>query len=123
MRNKISVASQPRKVRKAQINAPLHIKHKMLGAHLSKDLRAQYGKRAVVVRAGDKVEVMRGKFGGTVGKVDEVSTAKSAVTLENVTISRTDGTKIKPKIHASNLRIVELNMEDSWRNKALERKK
>ena len=36
---------QPRKQRKYVFNAPLHIRHKLVSANLSKELRKKYGKR------------------------------------------------------------------------------
>lgn len=123
MKQEKRIASQARKVRKAQYNAPLHERHKKMGAHLSRELRVQYGKRALPVRTGDKVEIMRGKFKGTVGKIEEVNLSALRVRLENVTITRTDGTKVKPQIHPSKLMILEPNIEDPRRSRALERKK
>ena len=53
---------QRRKQRKYLANAPLHIKRKMLGVNLSKELRKKYKKRNIVIRKGDIVKVIRGKF-------------------------------------------------------------
>ncbi|MBP5685732.1 MAG: 60S ribosomal protein L26, partial [Candidatus Methanomethylophilaceae archaeon] len=39
------VSSKARIQRKTSANAPVHVKRKMLSAHLSKDLSKQYGKR------------------------------------------------------------------------------
>ena len=61
---------QPRKQRKALYTAPLHIRRKIMSANLSKDLRADIGKRSLPIRVGDKVQVVRGDFKGHEGKVE-----------------------------------------------------
>ena len=57
-------SSSPRKKRKYQAQAPLHIKRLFLSAHLVKALREKYKIRSVVLRKGDTVKVMRGEFSG-----------------------------------------------------------
>ena len=49
---------QPRKQRKALYTAPLHIRRKLMSANLSKDLRADIGKRSLPIRVGDKVQLV-----------------------------------------------------------------
>ena len=55
-------SKQPRKQRKYNYNAPLHIKGKFMAAHLSKDLMKKYNRRSIRVRKGDKVILLRGQF-------------------------------------------------------------
>ena len=43
-------SKQPRKQRKYIAKAPLHIKRKLMGVNLSKELRKKHGKRNIVVR-------------------------------------------------------------------------
>ncbi|MBC7119559.1 MAG: 50S ribosomal protein L24, partial [Methanobacteriaceae archaeon] len=62
-------SKQPRKQRKFLHNAPLHIRHKIMSANLSKELREEYNRRSLPVRKGDKVEIMRGDFKGHQGKI------------------------------------------------------
>ena len=50
------MSKQPRKQRKALYNAPAHARGKHLSATLSKDLRADLGKRSLPLRTGDKVD-------------------------------------------------------------------
>ena len=118
------VSSKARVQRKAQANAPAHVKRKMLSAHLSKDLAEKYGKRTARVCVGDTVAVLRGEddVRGTEGKVVEVFT-KTGVSIEGVTIKQADGTAVARPIHASNLVITKLNLEDSLRAEALGKKK
>ena len=75
---------QPRKQRKYRYNAPLHVKHSFLNAHLSKELRAKYGKRNLPLRKGDEVLVMRGSFRKKKAKVTSINLKNSRVVLENM---------------------------------------
>jgi len=81
---------QPRKQRKYRYNAPLHIRHKLVSAHLSKELRERYGKRSLPVRKGDEVKVMKGKFKGVVGTVSRVSLKKLKVYIDEVDVAQLD---------------------------------
>lgn len=110
------------KQRKYRLNAPLHIKQKLMGTHLSKDLRKKHRKRRVDLRKGDKVKVMRGQFKKHEGKVDRVDLKKSLVFVSGVEASKKDGAKRPIGISPSNLMITELNMDDKLRQKALESK-
>ncbi len=115
-------SKQTRKQRKYLANAPLHLRHKLLSANLSKELRKKYKRRSFPVRKGDKVKIMVGKFKGKEGKVGSVDLKKLRVTIEGIQRQKKDGTKINVYFHPSNLQILELNLEDKERIKALERK-
>lgn len=115
-------SKQPRKQRKYRAKAPLHIKQKLMGAHLSAELRKKHSKRAVSIRKDDKVKVMRGQFKGHVGKVDRVDMKRERVYVRGVEISKKDGTKAFLPVHPSNLMITELNLSDKKRADALKRK-
>ena len=113
---------QPRKQRKYLANAPLHIRHKMLSANLTKELRKKYGKRNFPVRKGDKVRIMNGEFNKKSGKVEIVDLKKLRIVIEGVHRTKKDGTKINVYFHPSNLQIKELNLDDKKRIEALNRK-
>ena len=115
-------SKKPKKQRKFLYTAPLHIRRKMMSAHLSKDLREKYGTRSLPVRRGDEVEVMQGKFKRKIGKVSRVDLKKYKVYVEGVVIKRTDGTERQKPIHPSKLKVINLNLEDKRRLKILERK-
>ena len=57
-------SKQPRKQRKYVYHAPLHIRHKLLSAHLPKELREKYNRRSFPVRKGDEIEIMKVKITG-----------------------------------------------------------
>ena len=115
-------SKKPKKQRKYRYNAPSHIKHKFLGAHLSKELIKKYNKRSIQVRKDDKVKIMRGKYKGKEEKVAKVLVKKSKIYIENIQITKLDGTKIFVPITPSNVMITELNLTDKKRKKILERK-
>jgi large subunit ribosomal protein L24 len=118
------VSSKARVQRKAQANASVHEKRKMTSAHLSDDLRKQYGKRTAKVCKGDTVVVVRGNedIRGTEGKVLSVVTKEGRITVEGITINQADGTAVARHVHASNVVITKLNLEDAWRKDALSKK-
>ncbi|MEM2130983.1 MAG: 50S ribosomal protein L24 [Candidatus Woesearchaeota archaeon] len=110
-------SKKPKKQRKYLYNAPLHIKAKFLHAHLSDELAKKTGKKAIRVRTGDKVKVMKGQFKGIVGDVEKVFTKTSKVYINGVEIQKKDGTKVKYPIHASNIMIIEMKTSDKLRLK------
>jgi large subunit ribosomal protein L24 len=115
-------SKQPRKQRKYRANAPLHTRHKMASANLSKELRKEYSKRNFPIRKGDSVRIMRGEFRGKAGKVAEVNMKKLKILVEGINRTKKDGTKVGVLFDISNLQIKELNLADKKRKMALERK-
>jgi len=116
------VSKKPRKQRKRLYKAPLHRRKAALSAHLSEELRVMYKRRALPVRSGDKVEVLRGDFRGHRGSVVRVDLNKMVVYVEGVRRKKVDGSEVNIPLNASNLRILELNLEDPKRKKILDRK-
>lgn len=117
---KWKASKQARKQRKYSANAPLHLKHKMLSCHLSKELRQKYKRRAVPVRKNDVVKIMRGFFRGKQGKVAEVNTQKGIIYIEGMQKGRKDGTKVSIPFVPSNLVILNLVVDDKRRVSAIE---
>lgn len=108
-------SSQPRKQRKYRFNAPLHLKHKFLSAHLSKDLHTKYGKRSLPLKKDDEVLVMRGSFKKKRAKITSVNVKRSRVALEGIQRAKKDGTKVNVLFSPSVLQIVSLNTDDNRR--------
>lgn len=108
---------QPRKQRKALYTAPLHIRRKIMSANLSKELRADIGKRSLPIKVGDKVQVVRGDFKGHEGKVESIDAKRYKVTIEGVTLNKPDGNAVFLPIHPSNLMIIEADLKDERRIK------
>lgn len=99
-------SSQPRKQRKFRYNAPLHLAANFLNTHLSKELRAKLKKRAVRVRKGDTVKIMKGKFRGLAGKVTGVS--KECINVEGAVIKKIGGKEIPLDIRACNVILTQM---------------
>ena len=99
---------QPRKQRKFRYTAPLHAQQSHLNVHLSKELRTKTKKRAVRVRAGDKVKVMRGKFKGKTGAVIKVFLAKRRITVEGLIQRKAKGQEVFHPVDPSNVMITEM---------------
>ena len=115
-------SKQPKKQRKYRYNAPAHIRHKLMAAHLAKDLRKKYGRRSFPIRKGDKVKVLRGQFKGTIGEIEKKNMEKYKVYVKGVEVKKKDGTKTSYPIHPSNVMILALNLDDKRRARALSRK-
>ncbi len=116
------MSKQPRKQRKALYTAPLHKRHKLMSVHLSDDLRREFNRRSFPVRTGDEVEIVRGDFKGTEGKVEGIDLKHYCVHVDGASSQKQDGTKLYQPIHPSNLVITEVYLDDERRNKALNRK-
>ena len=116
-------STQARKQRKYVKKAPLHIRHRLLSAPLSKELRKEHGIRNHPVRSGDTVKVKTGQFKGTTGKVSEVSLSKVRIYVEGAKIQRTDGSESFYPIHPSNVEITKLDLSDEKRAAKVEAKK
>jgi large subunit ribosomal protein L24 len=116
-------SKKPRKQRKFLYNAPLHLRRKMISAHLSKELREKYKRRSFPLRKGDEVKVMRGEFKGTIGKIVRIDTKEYKVYVDSVKKKRSIGTEYLVPLSPSNLMITKLNLDDKYRVKMLERGK
>ncbi|MCD6313294.1 MAG: 50S ribosomal protein L24 [Thaumarchaeota archaeon] len=116
-------SAKPGKQRKLLYNAPLHILPKLMSAHLSPELREKYKRRSFPIRVGDRVRIMRGEFKGVEGKVTEVDRERQMVYIENITAKKADGSTVQRPIHVSNVMIIDLNLDDEYRKRALLRGK
>ncbi len=112
-------STQPRKQRKAMYDAPHHIARKAMASHLSEELLLKYNRRSMTLIKGDEVKVLRGDFAGKSGKVIGIDPPARRVTVDGVINKKADGTEVPRAIHASNLLIVKLNLEDNRRREKL----
>ena len=118
---KWKASRKPNKQRKYLAKAGLKIRHNIMSAHLSKELRTKYKRRSFPVRKGDTAMVMVGKFKKKSGKIDRVDLKKMKLTIEGIQLTKKDGTKINAVFVPSNLKLTQLNLEDKERVNALER--
>jgi len=115
-------SSKPKVQRKAFYNAPLHLRHKLASAHLSRELRDKLGIRSLPVVVGDRVMIMKGDHKGKTGKVAEVDLKGLWVKVEGITRKKADGTEVLVKFRPWNLLILDLNLKDKWRRRIIERR-
>ena len=116
-------SKQPKKQRKYRAKAPLHLRHKMMAAHLNEELNKKYKKRSFPLRKGDKVKVLRGQFKGTIGEVEKRDTKNYKVFVKGAETKKQEGQPASPyPIDPSNVKIIDLKLEDKKRKEALERK-
>ncbi len=116
-------SKKPNKQRKYRFNAPLHIRGSFLNVHLSKELKLKYNTRALRVRVGDKVRIMRGQFKNLEGKIEEVNLKNLKVYITKAEHVKKDGSKSRYPIQPSNLLLVELNTDDKERMSGLQKDK
>lgn len=118
-------SKQPRKQRLARYNAPLHARQKLMNVHLSKELKVKLGtgRRAIEVRTGDKVRVMRGKFKGKAGTVSRVDLKRLLVFIEGVVRVKAKGGEMLVGLPPSKLMLIEAKMDDKLRKKVMDRTK
>src|SRR4030042_4875196 len=109
----------PGKQRKTLFNAPAHIRHKHMGAPLSKELTASKGAKTLPVRKGDTVQIKRGDNKGFEGKVSRVDLKAYRIYLEGLTREKVDGTNIFISVHPSKVQIRSLNLDDKWRKETI----
>jgi large subunit ribosomal protein L24 len=109
-------SSKPSKQRKRMFRSPLHKKRRMLAASLTDELRQKYGVRGMSVREGDSVRIMRGDFEGLEGKIERVEYGTGRVYVEGMTREKAAGVASKLPVHASKVRITNLNLSDKWRS-------
>jgi len=107
-------------MRRNLFQATNHVKSKNVGSTLSKDLASKYGVNSLRIRKNDNVKVMRGEYKGIEGKVIKIFTDSGRINIEGVTREKISGGNIPIKIHASNVMITSLNIDDKWRKKKLE---
>ncbi len=101
--------------RKKQYTLPLHRKKTLLSAHLSKELRGNIKKRAVAVKKGDRIKVVRGDFKGKTGLVASVDYKSATITVEGISKRNSKGVDVLVPLKPSNLMIIERKGEEKKR--------
>src|SRR3989337_3460279 len=96
---------KPGKQRKLLYNAPAHLRHKLMAAPLSSELIASKGAKALPVRKGDTVRIMRGDHKGFEGKISRVDLKRYSIFIEGLKRAKVDGTNIFVSVHPSKVTI------------------
>jgi len=97
-------------------------KNSAVYSNLSEDLKKQYNKRNVSVIKGDTVKIMRGEYKGVEGKVEKTNSVKGRLSIEGVQREKIKGGQVKVQIHASNVIISSLKLDDDYRKNKIENK-
>lgn len=108
---------QPRKQRAYIRGALLHVRGDFIASHVSKELRQKIKHRAVRIKVGDKVKVMRGSFRNKLGKIERINVKEQKIYITGIEFTKRDGSKAMYPIHPSNLLIQELEGTDKRRFK------
>jgi large subunit ribosomal protein L24 len=118
----LTTSTKANKQRKARANAPLHIKKRMVAAHLSSALMSEYNVRSLPVRKGDTVKLLRGAkdFKASEAKVASVDLKSCKIIVENVTIPKADGTQKPRPVDPSDVLLTKLDLSDPWRKSKLD---
>ena len=103
------------------LHVPKHIRDSMIVSTLSDNLRQQYGRRNARVIKGDSISVLRGEYKGVEGKVEKVNTLRGTLSIEGIQREKIRGGNVKVQIHASNVMITGLMMDDKYRQTKLRR--
>ncbi|GCF01064.1 60S ribosomal protein L26B [Zygosaccharomyces mellis] len=117
----LDVSFDRSKARKAHFSAPSSERRVLLSAPLSKELKAQYGIRALPIRREDEVQVARGSKKGQEGKVSSVYRLKFAIQVDKITKEKANGASVPLNLHPSKVVITKLHM-DKDRKALIQRK-
>jgi len=71
---------------------------------------------------GDTVKIIRGEYKGVEGKVEKINTGKGKLSIEGVQREKIKGGQVKVQIHASNVQISSLKLDDDYRKNKIENK-
>ena len=96
--------------------------HAFVSSNVTSNLREQYGKRSLRSIKGDTIKVLRGEYSGIEGKIEKVNTKTGTLSIEGVQREKIRGGNVKVPIHASNVQIVSLKLDDKFRLKVAERR-
>ena len=118
----LTTSTKANKQRKARANAPLHLKKRMVAAHLSSALMSEYNVRSLPVRKGDTVKLLRGAkdFKTSEAKVASVDLKSCKIIVENVTVPKADGTQKPRPVDPSDVLLTKLDLSDPWRKSKLD---
>ena len=87
---------------------------------LSDELREKYKRRSTRPREGDSVRIVRGEYKNIEGKITKVIPKDGRLNVEGVTHEVQKGGTSPVPVHASNVVITSLNLEDRLRKQKLE---
>ncbi len=108
---------KPDTERKRYFQDPIHLRRKRMHVHLSPELRKVCGKRAILIRSGDKVKIMRGQYKGQERIVARVDYKYYRVYLQGLSRKNARGEERLIPFHPSNLMLVSPVMTEERKKK------
>ena len=100
--------------------ASRNVRDSSICATLKDNLRQQYKRRSVRIIKGDSVKVMRGEYVDVEGKVEKVNTERGTLSIEGIQREKVRGGNVKVQIHASNVIVTSLHLDDKRRQSHLQ---
>src|SRR6476660_5137316 len=100
----------------------MKIKSNNICSNLSNNLKKEYNTKSLRIVKGDTVKIMRGEYKGVEGKVEKLNTVKGRLSIEGVQREKIKGGQVKVQIHASNVVISSLKLDDDYRKNKMENK-
>ncbi|HEY1211838.1 MAG TPA: 50S ribosomal protein L24 [Nitrososphaeraceae archaeon] len=97
-----------------------NVRDSSICATLKDNLRQQYKRRSVRIIKGDSVKVMRGEYVDVEGKVEKVNTERGTLSIEGIQREKVRGGNVKVQIHASNVIVTSLHLDDKRRQSHLQ---
>jgi len=110
-------SSKPRVSRRTFLQMDMHTRSKTITGHLNKKLRKEMEQRAISLRKGDVVEIVRGSFKGKEGKITKIERGIGKIFIEKVIRKKSDGTEYEVAIDPSNIIVVGIEKGDKKRFK------
>ena len=115
------VASKRRAQRKKQLSAPSSIKRRLMSCHLAKSLREEHKLRALPIKRGDEVKILKGKFKGKSGKVVQVYRRRNVIYVDKIQREKQNGQTVFCPIRPSYC-VIEKLLLNKDRKKTIERR-
>lgn len=116
-------SSQRRKQRKFAYTRPMHERKACVHVHLSKELKKKLNtrKRAIAVREGDKVKVIKGDYASKEARVAKVDLSDGRIYLEGIVARTARGTEKLKSIAPASVILLDGNFTDKARKAIIER--
>ena len=115
------VSSKRRVQRKYQLAATSSIKRKLMSCHLVKALRDQHKIRALPIKRGDEVKILKGKAKGKSGKVVQVYRKRNVIYVDKVNREKQNGQTVFLPIKPSYC-VIEKLLLNKDRTKTIEKR-
>ena len=119
----MTATSKPGKSRKFFAEMALHRAAKSVAGHLNEKLKKELGRRALPLRKGDTVKIMRGAFRGKEGKISKIERSSGMVYIEKIARKKSNGAEVEIAFDASTLLLIDIDRTDRKRLKRKSEKK